>query len=119
MSIIDWNDPEQVREYRRKWRAEHKDAISEKNKKYRIAHHDEIIEKQRIYREAHREHINRLRREKRKKNIPAGDGIITVDLWRHDEWKQKSYSNVNFLYQEDMGIEYDEMEKYRRIKEYE
>ena len=127
---MSWADPEKRkawqeanaekrREYNRKWRAEHKDNIREKNRRYRIKHPDVTRAASKRYRLAHREEINAKRREERKKNIPAGDGTITVNLERRDSWLEKAYSGENWLFHAEFGMGYDEMEKYRRIKEYE
>ena len=101
---MNWADPEKRREYDRKWRAEHKDSVRESNRRYRLAH---------------REEINAKRRDERKKNIPAGDGTITVNLERRDSWLEKAYSGENWLLHDELGMGYDEMNKYRRMKEYE
>lgn len=66
----------------------------------------------------HREEIN-ARRRKPKQNIPAGDGTITVDLDKRDSWNRKARSAEDVLLHAEFGMGYDEMEKYRRIKEYE
>ena len=100
---MNWADPEERREYNRKWRAEHKDSIRESNRRYRLAHREEINAK----------------RRKTKTNIPAGDGTITVDLDKRDSWNRKARSAEDVLFHAEFGMGYDEMEKYRRIKEYE
>ena len=100
---MSWTDPEKRREYDRKWRAEHKDNIRESNRRYRLAHREEI----------------NARRRKTKTNIPAGDGTITVDLDKRDSWNRKARSAEDVLFHAEFGMGYDEMEKYRRIKEYE
>ena len=100
---MNWADPEERREY---------------NRKYRIEHHDQILEWKRKYRAEHREEIN-ARRRKAKANIPAGDGAITVDLDKRDSWNRKARSAEDVLFHAEFGMGYDEMEKYRRIKEYE
>lgn len=100
---MSWTDPEKRREYDRKWRAEHKDSIRESNRRYRLAHREEINAK----------------RRKTKTNIPAGDGTITVDLDKRDSWNRKARSAEDVLFHAEFGMGYDEMEKYRRIKEYE
>jgi hypothetical protein len=91
--MIDWADPEQVKAYRAE------------------------------YSRVHRDEINRRRRERRREQKgpckPAGDGTITRDLRRRDEWRQMESTTENFLTHSDLCIGYDEMEKYRRIKEYE
>jgi hypothetical protein len=130
---MSWTNLEKRREYDRKWRAEHPDKCREwhrkwreKNpekeaecrKRYAEAHHDQILEKQRKYRAEHREEIN-ARRRKTKTNIPAGDGTITVDLDKRDSWNRKARSAEDVLFHAEFGMGYDEMEKYRRIKEYE
>lgn len=111
---MSWTDPEKRREYDRKWRAEHR----EYGKRYRENHHEQILERQRKYRIEHREEIN-ARRRKTKTNIPAGDGTITVDLDKRDSWNRKARSAEDVLLHAEFGMGYDEMEKYRRIKEYE
>lgn len=90
-------------EYMRKWRAEHKNSVRESNRRYRLAHREEINAK----------------RRKTKTNIPAGDGTITVDLDKRDSWNRKARSTEDVLFHAEFGMGYDEMEKYRRIKEYE
>ena len=130
---MSWTDLEKRREYDRKWRAEHPDKCREWHKKYREnhpekereygkryreEHHEQILERQRKYRAEHREEIN-ARRRKTKANIPAGDGTITVDLDKRDSWNRKARSVEDVLFHAEFGMGYDEMEKYRRIKEYE
>lgn len=111
---MSWTDPEKRREYNRKYRIEH----PEKYKAWRAEHKDNIRESNRRYRLAHREEINAKRR-KTKTNIPAGDGTITVDLDKRDSWNRKARSAEDVLFHAEFGMGYDEMEKYRRIKEYE
>lgn len=101
---MNWADTEERREYKRKWR---------------IAHSDHVREYDREYGKLHREQINKRRRDTRKKNIPAGDGTITVDLDKRDSWNRKARSTEDVLFHAEFGMVYDEMEKYRRIKEYE
>jgi hypothetical protein len=67
---------------------------------------------------AHRDQINAKRR-KPKQNVPAGDGTITVDLDNRDSWNRKAWSTEDLLFHAEFGMDYEEMEKYRRIKEYE
>ena len=110
--------PEKCREWRRKWRERNPEKAAECSKRYAEAHHDHILELQRKYRAEHREEINAKRR-KTKTNIPAGDGTITVDLDKRDSWKQKAYSTEDWLLHDELGMGYDEMNKYRRMKEYE
>ena len=93
--VIDWSDPEQVRAYRREWGREHRDELNAR----RRAEWAEM-------REA-------------KRNVPAGDGTITVDLDKRDSWNRKARSAEDVLFHAEFGMGYDEMEKYRRIKEYE
>ena len=100
---MSWNNLEKAREY---------------NRKYRQKHHEQVLERERRYRMAHREQINAKRR-KPKQNIPAGDGTITVDLDNRDSWNRKARSAEDVLFHAEFGMGYDEMEKYRRIKEYE
>lgn len=130
---MSWTDPEKRREYGRKYRIEHPEKcrawrkkwqegnpekVAEYQRRYRKAHHDKILERQRKYRAEHREEINAKRR-KTKTNIPAGDGKITVDLDKRDSWNRKARSAEDVLFHAEFGMGYDEMEKYRRIKEYE
>lgn len=110
--------PEKCREWHRKWRKKNPEKEAEYRKRYAEAHHDQILEKQRKYRAEHREEINAKRR-KTKTNIPAGDGTITVDLDKRDSWNRKARSTEDVLFHAEFGMGYDEMEKYRRIKEYE
>jgi len=93
--VIDWSDPEQVRAYRREWGREHRDELNARRR------------------------AKRAERRKEKRNVPAGDGQITVDLNKRDLWKQKVYSTEDWLLHDELGMGYDEMNKYRRIKEYE
>ena len=130
---MSWTDPEKRREYGRKYRIEHPEKcrawrkkwqegnpekVAEYQRRYRKAHHDKILERQRKYRAEHREEINAKRR-KTKTNIPAGDGKITVDLDKRDSWNRKARSAEDVLFHAEFGMGYDEMERYRRIKEYE
>lgn len=110
--------PEKCREWHRKWREKNPEKAAEYRKRYAEAHHDHILERQRKYRAEHREEINAKRR-KTKTNIPAGDGKITVDLDKRDSWNRKARSAEDVLFHAEFGMGYDEMEKYRRIKEYE
>lgn len=110
--------PEKCRERQRKWRERNTEKVAEYSKRYAEAHHDHILERQRKYRAEHREEIN-ARRRKTKTNIPAGDGTITVDLDNRDSWNRKARSAEDVLFHAEFGMGYDEMEKYRRIKEYE
>lgn len=116
---MNWADPEERREYNRKWRLAHPERCKEHNRKWRIAHADYVREYNREYRRLHGEQINKRRRDARKKNIPAGDGTITVDLNKRDSWNRKARSAEDVLLHAEFGMGYDEMEKYRRIKEYE
>ena len=93
--IIDWTKPEQVIAYRREWRIEHRDELNARRR------------------------AKRAERRKEKRNVPAGDGQITVDLNKRDSWKQKAYSTEDWLLHDELGMGYDEMNKYRRMKEYE
>ena len=130
---MSWTNPEKRREYGRKYRIEHQEKcrashrkwrertpekVAEYRRQYVKAHHDQILERQRKYRAEHREEINAKRR-KTKTNIPAGDGTITVDLDKRDSWNRKARSAEDVLLHAEFGMGYDEMEKYRRIKEYE
>ena len=110
--------PEKCREWHRKWRERNPEKVAEQRKRYVEAHHDRILERQRKYRAEHRDEIN-ARRRKTKTNIPAGDGTITVDLEKMDSWNRKARSAEDVLFHAEFGMGYDEMEKYRRIKEYE
>ena len=110
--------PEKCREWRRKWCERNPEKVAEQRRRYAEAHHDHILERQRKYRAEHREEINAKRR-KTKTNIPAGDGKITVDLDKRDSWNRKARSAEDVLFHAEFGMGYDEMEKYRRIKEYE
>ena len=110
--------PEKCREWHRKWREKNPEKEAEYRKRYAEAHHEHILERQRKYRAEHREEINAKRR-KTKTNIPAGDGKITVDLDKRDSWNRKARSAEDVLFHAEFGMGYDEMEKYRRIKEYE
>lgn len=115
---MSWTNLEKRREYDRKYRIEHPEKAAEYRKRYVEAHHDHILERKRKYRAEHREEIN-ARRRKTKTNIPAGDGTITVDLDKRDSWNRKARSAEDVLFHAEFGMGYDEMEKYRRIKEYE
>ena len=110
--------PEKCREWRRKWCERNPEKVAEQRRRYAEAHHDHILERQRKYRAEHREEIN-ARRRKTKTNIPAGDGTITVDLDKRDSWNRKARSTEDVLFHAEFGMGYDEMNKYRRIKEYE
>lgn len=110
--------PEKCRAWRKKWQEGNPEKVAEYQRRYRKAHHDKILERQRKYRAEHREEINAKRR-KTKTNIPAGDGKITVDLDKRDSWNRKARSAEDVLFHAEFGMGYDEMEKYRRIKEYE
>lgn len=116
---MSWTDPEKRREYNRKWRLAHLERCKEHNRKWRIAHADHVREYNSEYRRLQGEQINKRRRDARKKNIPAGDGTITVDLDKRDSWNRKARSAEDVLLHDEFGMGYDEMEKYRRIKEYE
>ena len=116
---MNWADPEERREYNRKWRLANPERCKEHNRKWRIAHADHVREYNREYRRLHGEQINKRRRDARKKNIPAGDGTITVDLNKRDSWTRKAYSTEDWLLHDELGMGYDEMNKYRRMKEYE
>lgn len=110
--------PEKCRAWRKNWRERNPEKVAEQRRRYAEAHHDHILELQRKYRAEHREEIN-ARRRKTKTNVPAGDGTITVDLDKRDSWNRKARSAEDVLFHAEFGMGYDEMEKYRRIKEYE
>ena len=123
---MSWTDPEKRREYDRKYRIEHPDKcrewrnkwrernperVAEGRRRYYAENRERILGRQRKYRAEHREEINAKRR-KRERNVPAGDGTITVDLDRRDFWERKAYSTENFK-TDDFTVEYDELERYR------
>lgn len=110
--------PEKCRAWKKKWQEGNPEKVAEYQRRYRKANHDKILEWQRKYRIEHREEIN-ARRRKTKTNVPAGDGTITVDLDKRDSWNLKARSTEDLLFHAEFGMDYEEMEKYRRIKEYE
>ena len=112
---MSWTDPEKYRA----WREANAEKLREYRRKWRIAHSDHVREYAREYRKLHSEQINKRRRDARKKNIPAGGGTITVDLNKRDSWFEKAYSTEDWLLHDEFGMGYDEMNKYRRVKEYE
>ena len=119
---MSWTDPEKRREYKRKWYIANREKCKAYSQKWRATHIEHVREYDRKYRKSHREQINKRRRDARKKNIPAGDGIITVDLYKRDSWWNKAYSTERVA-ADDMTVGYDELERYRtiyrRTKEYE
>lgn len=92
---------------------------TEKRRQYYLEHKEQERARNRKWRNAHRDEINKKRRDARKKNIPAGDGIGSRSLEMREQYEQKLRTTENLLTHDDLGITYEEISVYRRVMSYE
>jgi len=68
--MVDWSNPEEVKEYQKKYRETHKEKAKEYKKKYYETHKEKLKANQRKYRETHKEE-RKAYRETHKEELKA------------------------------------------------
>jgi len=81
MGKIDWTDPEEVRQYYRKYREKNKEKIKECNKKYYAKNKEKILERYAENKEKLQKYKREYNRKRRERAIDKLGGKCVVCGW--------------------------------------